>query len=1228
MICKRMPVRGDGAAVARQVEDLLGYVDRIGRGAGRGDLVALGGRNFVSTARRAQAAEMIATLTACPRARRPLEHLVLSWRPDEQPDLRQVAEAVAILVRGLGLARHQALWALHGDAAGAHLHLVVARVDPETSRPAVIPMFINELDRAVARIEHAQGWQPEANARFRVVEGIDELTGERSGTSDGRDGYDAEPRRRGGIERKLGEAADDLGAGGAGGTPGDGRDPDGAATGRGRARSGRSGRGDRRAADGGRGAGRSLGRRDRGAAREPGRAGRHGGEDPGGAGSGGGPGGPAAAGRAGTEGAAGAVAWPDPARAGRRLRDRLTALRLRAASWQRQAGPDPGPGRPSAATEDGASGRRRARARARLEALIGDEASAQIARKAVAARLRGEHPGRWDDLPLARTLTEADTLSAPAATREVRRGERSPERVAIEVAGPLVDAAGSWAALHAALAREGIAYRRKGSGAVLLIGGVAVKASTYRKAALGALVARLGPYRPDAEQAIDAAAGRSLAHRVEAAPGVDPRVFAALQGDRTLSARAQAGFAAACAPLRPNAWRAAALFGERPRVAADARAIADRLGLPRPRLAPLARPEPTPVDAASALGACHAALGAERYGLLVRMPAVQRASNPEAAATAAKPGAPAEPYDRLLRMPLGPLAAVQAAWPRVAALARAGASVHLRFAGGDRHHVVLRDLNARGLARMGKDGHTAALVMEGPPGRYEAVLRAPGGAADEPDAVRRVARALARRYGCAVSRVGLRVVRAPEPDAGSVEPKPGVAARFVARAGEICARLATLIARAAQRLRALRALLPRPVPRPRSGSWWRRSGLEPPTREAAAIYHAHRRDIVAGWDGRRPDNSRIDARVARRLRATGHAEPAVAALVAACAVALEPYRRRDWAAYGRRAAARAFASDGAADATDELDTGLVATWAALERRTRKCVAAGAEIRSAAARSATIAVPAPIVSPVEVERVDGIVAQPVPEATAIAAPVPAPAFVPAPPSPATSASPTRGPPATMQVASSPPREARHDRRPAVIVADAGQADAMQSKVPASLTAGATVRTAAAEPSRHVGSWEIVASTDGVVADGRTVQPSADPSTDAQEQRESDATSRGASDVKAARSPPIEPPHADVAGTTGAAAWSPLADVPARERSLACYYTLALASPEATIRVWRACLKRALGAEISSRVETWHQSTHGTPEHRRILREVGRWTGGWNFNAVTRACENRGVKVPGR
>lgn len=817
-------MRGDGAAVARQVEDLLGYVDRIGSEAGRGDLVALGGRNFVSAIRAVQAAEMIATLTGCPRARRPLEHLVLSWRPDEQPDLRQVEGAVAILVRGLGLARHQALWALHGDAAGAHLHLVVARVHPETGRPATIPLFINALDRAVARIEHAQGWQPEVNARFRVVDGI---TKQRSDDDGGWDGYDEFEWERDGVAGHRGRAAHGLGAGGASRAPGDGRDPDDVATGRGRGGSGRSRFGGRRDADGGRGAGRGDGGRDRGDARHPGRAGRHRGDDPERAGAGGRPRAAAAPGNPGGQTAAGAVPRHGPDRAIARLSGRLTALRLRAACWERQLGSDLDWVRPATEPDREAGVLRRARARARLATMVGDDAPARIARKTLAVRLRGAHPGRWDDLPLARTLTEADTLSAPAAAWEVRRGERSPERVAIEVAGPLIDAAASWPALHAALAREGISYRRKGSGAVLLVGGEAVKASTYRRAALCALTGQLGPY----QAAPDETTGTVPRRGIEAAPGTDPRVFEVLQRDRGAAARASARFAEACAPLPPTSWRAAALLGGPPRAASDARAVADRLGLQRPRLAPLARPQPAPVDPGYALGTCHAALRAERYGALIRMPPAKPSPNPETVAAAQRNRARAEPYDRLLQVPLGPLAAVQAAWPRIAALTCLGASVRLLFAARDQHHVVLRDLDAHGLARLRADGHALALVLEGRPGRFEAVLRAPsGGSTDEPAAVRRVGQTLARRYGCAVSEWGVRVVRAPEPDGTPAEPRSGVMARFVAWTGEACPRLATLVAQGARRLRALRALLARPMPGSRPGPWWRRVGLAPPTR--------------------------------------------------------------------------------------------------------------------------------------------------------------------------------------------------------------------------------------------------------------------------------------------------------------------------------------------------------------------------------------------------------------
>jgi Relaxase/Mobilisation nuclease domain/RepB DNA-primase from phage plasmid len=1218
MICKRMPMRGDGAPVTRQVEDLLGYVDRAGPEAGRGDLVALGGRNFVSAIRAVQAAEMIATLTGCPRARRPLEHLVLSWRPDEQPDLRQVKEAVAILVRGLGLARHQALWALHGDAAGAHLHLVVARVDPETGRPATIPLFINELDRAVARIEHAQGWQPEANARFRVVDGI---TKQRRDDDGGRDGYDDFEWERDDAAGHRGRAAHGLGAGGAGGALGDGRDPDDAAAGRGRAGSGRSRRGDRRTADAGRGAGRGDGRRDRGDARHPGRGSRHSGDDPCRAGAGGRARAAAASGRPDVEAAADAVPRHDPDHAVGRLRGRWAALRLRAACWERGLGSNLDWVQPATEPDREAGILRRARARARLATLVGDDAPARIARKTLAVRLRGAHPGRWDNLPLARTLAGADTLSAPAAAREVRRGERSPERVAIEVAGPLIDAAASWPALHAALAQEGIAYRRKGSGAVLLVGGVAVKASTYRKAALGALTGRLGTY----QAAPDETTGTVPRRGIEAAPGTDPRVFEALQRDRAAAARASARFAEDCAPLPPTSWRAAALLGEPPRAAPDARAVADRLGLQRPRLAPLARSQPAPVDPGSALDTCHVALRAERYGALIRMPPAEPSPGPETAAAAAGDRARAEPYDRLLQVPLGPLAAVEAASPRIVALARRGASVRLLFAARDQHHVVLRDLDADGLARLRADGHAPALVLEGRPGRFEAVLRAPsGGSTDEPAAVRRVGQTLARRYGCAVSDWGVRVVRAPEPDGTPAEPRSGVAAQFVAWTGEACPRLATLVAQGARRLRALRALLARPMSGSRPGPWWRRVGLAPPTRAEAAIYHAHRRDILAGWEGRRPDNSRVDARIARRLRTTGHGETAVAASIAACAAALAPYRRRDWATYGRRAASLAFAPDAAGGTEVEAGAERVAAWAALERRTRERVAAVAALRSAIARPVEITAPAPAVSPAEVGPGDATVAQPEPVAPAVSAPaIVPPEPVTAPPVPPAIDRPGRIEPSPEQRAILQPQE---DRLGALLTQTIAAMRRGEAASPEPFVSALVARrgAVAAEPPPPVRPREIAVPADR--PDGRSEaarRVAADP-----------AEERGRRDTAAV----AEHPEADLAASRpntpalgdepSAAAWNPLTDVPARYRSLASYYVLALASDERSLKGYRPYLRQALGDEIAARAETWHKATVGTPEHRRVLAAVRRWTGPWNFNAVEHACKAAGVRIPGR
>ena len=72
----------------------------------------------------------------------------------------------------LGLGEHQCIYALHRNTDNYHLHLAMNRVHPETERVVTVNggFDIEVAHRAVARIEHAQGWQREAGGRYRVRE--------------------------------------------------------------------------------------------------------------------------------------------------------------------------------------------------------------------------------------------------------------------------------------------------------------------------------------------------------------------------------------------------------------------------------------------------------------------------------------------------------------------------------------------------------------------------------------------------------------------------------------------------------------------------------------------------------------------------------------------------------------------------------------------------------------------------------------------------------------------------------------------------------------------------------------------------------------------------------------------------------------------------------------------------------------------------------------------------
>ena len=95
------------------------------------------------------------------------------------------------------------------------------------------------------------------------------------------------------------------------------------------------------------------------------------------------------------------------------------------------------------------------------------------------------------------TEDENSKLSKTALDTEAHTAAKSAERICQETAAPIMRSAKSWEEFHQKLAERGIAFERKGSGAVLSVNGVIVKASKAgRDISLSKLEARLGEYRP------------------------------------------------------------------------------------------------------------------------------------------------------------------------------------------------------------------------------------------------------------------------------------------------------------------------------------------------------------------------------------------------------------------------------------------------------------------------------------------------------------------------------------------------------------------------------------------------------------------------------------------------------------------------------------------------------------------------------------------------------------
>ena len=174
MIVKKVPTSklAPAKSKAHNVRALADYIAGPNAGGAAEKVEHRGTLNLLNVDHEGQVQEMIDLAETAKRSPQPVQHWIMSWREGEQPTSAQADKAAKMFLDEMGLAGHQALYGLHRDTENWHLHLAVNRVHPETEKLVTVNNgFDHEVaHRAIARIEHAQGWQREERGLFQMRE--------------------------------------------------------------------------------------------------------------------------------------------------------------------------------------------------------------------------------------------------------------------------------------------------------------------------------------------------------------------------------------------------------------------------------------------------------------------------------------------------------------------------------------------------------------------------------------------------------------------------------------------------------------------------------------------------------------------------------------------------------------------------------------------------------------------------------------------------------------------------------------------------------------------------------------------------------------------------------------------------------------------------------------------------------------------------------------------------
>lgn len=521
---------------------------------------------------------------------------------------------------------------------------------------------------------------------------------------------------------------------------------------------------------------------------------------------------------------------------------------------------------------------------------------------------------------------------------ERHTGEKSAQRIAQERGHGIIEKAASWPELHQKLAEQGMRFEKKGSGAIVFVGDIAVKASSIDRAfGMSKLRKKLGDFvpaeaspplkklQPEPVSTINLEEWREYqAERVaaqKAAPGdaelrarqdslraryktkrerILPRVarrgLPALNKVRhQLKVRQQKELRTLRQSVRPAP-------GPRPRfetwlrgrgLYVQADRWRHRKGLEaalQPAVKEHIMPQ-TPLPENQLFEKYLAAVNADR----IRVTCIRMTADG---------GKKTFILDKKDGVTSGfSSEELQAHMPGMLRLQQRGENIYYTPLSEDRHHILIDDMTRGSLEKLYADGFRPAVVLESSPENYQCVLTIPKlHSPHDRDVGNRITERLNREYGDKKLSGCIHPHRAP--GFGNLKPKhrredgsfPKVRLlqaekRECIKALDLSRRIEREYAEADKARKAHHA-------QPAASRAWRPG-------DAASAYYAHYENIRKHMNV--DDFSRVDAMIALRLRAVGHDQQAVTDAIHQCSPTIRDNNEgRNWQRYAERTAAYAF----------------------------------------------------------------------------------------------------------------------------------------------------------------------------------------------------------------------------------------------------------------------------------------------------------------------------------